>query len=235
MLCHLVTFLGTTPTDSRFRSPQCNLWGNPLILSEVWTSLLPDNTVVICCVLGVLEISGRARLPLLSGICNGVTGALAMGLPGALAMGLPGALAMGLPGALAMGLPGALAMGLPGALAMGLPRALAMGLPGALAMGLPGALAMGLPGALAMGLSYLCTESSICGKWYLYPLVIEYFGVKLWYFAFIYMRSKIKHPTKSLDVSLWGKKPTKKTTGGRLNKKDGLTRYGDSHVKDKTS
>ena len=25
------------------------------------------------------------------------------------------------------------------------------------------------------------------------------------------------------------------TTGGRLNKKDGLTRYGDSHVKDKTS
>ena len=27
----------------------------------------------------------------------------------------------------------------------------------------------------------------------------------------------------------------KKTSGGRLNKKDGLTRYGDSHVKDKTS
>ena len=26
-----------------------------------------------------------------------------------------------------------------------------------------------------------------------------------------------------------------KETGGRLNKKDGLTRYGDSHVKDKTS
>ena len=24
-------------------------------------------------------------------------------------------------------------------------------------------------------------------------------------------------------------------TGGRLNKKDGLTRYGNSHVKDKTS
>ena len=24
-------------------------------------------------------------------------------------------------------------------------------------------------------------------------------------------------------------------TGGRLNKKDGLSRYGDSHVKDKTS
>ena len=27
----------------------------------------------------------------------------------------------------------------------------------------------------------------------------------------------------------------KKITGGRLNKKDGLTRYGNSHVKDKTS
>ena len=26
-----------------------------------------------------------------------------------------------------------------------------------------------------------------------------------------------------------------KIPGGRLNKKDGLTRYGDSHVKDKTS
>ena len=27
----------------------------------------------------------------------------------------------------------------------------------------------------------------------------------------------------------------RKDPGGRLNKKDGLTRYGDSHVKDKTS
>ena len=26
-----------------------------------------------------------------------------------------------------------------------------------------------------------------------------------------------------------------KLPGGRLNKKDGLSRYGDSHVKDKTS
>ena len=26
-----------------------------------------------------------------------------------------------------------------------------------------------------------------------------------------------------------------KAAGGRLNKKDGLSRYGDSHVKDKTS
>ena len=28
---------------------------------------------------------------------------------------------------------------------------------------------------------------------------------------------------------------SKMDPGGRLNKKDGLTRYGDSHVKDKTS
>ena len=28
---------------------------------------------------------------------------------------------------------------------------------------------------------------------------------------------------------------TRTRPGGRLNKKDGLTRYGDSHVKDKTS
>ena len=32
---------------------------------------------------------------------------------------------------------------------------------------------------------------------------------------------------------LWG--AYCKYSGGRLNKKDGLTRYGDSHVKDKTS
>ena len=32
----------------------------------------------------------------------------------------------------------------------------------------------------------------------------------------------------------WGK-DVQEDSGGRLNKKDGLTRYGDSHVKDKTS
>ena len=35
------------------------------------------------------------------------------------------------------------------------------------------------------------------------------------------------HPTK-ISTQIW-------ITGGRLNKKDGLTRYGNSHVKDKTS
>ena len=29
--------------------------------------------------------------------------------------------------------------------------------------------------------------------------------------------------------------PAARSSGGRLNKKDGLTRYGNSHVKDKTS
>ena len=31
------------------------------------------------------------------------------------------------------------------------------------------------------------------------------------------------------------RKDCEKRPGGRLNKKDGLIRYGDSHVKDKTS
>ena len=31
------------------------------------------------------------------------------------------------------------------------------------------------------------------------------------------------------------RKDCEKRPGGRLNKKDGLTRYGDSHAKDKTS
>ena len=31
-----------------------------------------------------------------------------------------------------------------------------------------------------------------------------------------------------------GTKPSERP-GGRLNKKDGLTRYGNSHIKDKTS
>ena len=31
------------------------------------------------------------------------------------------------------------------------------------------------------------------------------------------------------------KGPVMQSFGGRLNKKDGLTRYGNSHVKDKTS
>ena len=35
--------------------------------------------------------------------------------------------------------------------------------------------------------------------------------------------------------SLWDSLLSVRCSGGRLNKKDGLTRYGDSHVKDKTS
>ena len=36
-------------------------------------------------------------------------------------------------------------------------------------------------------------------------------------------------------VSWYQMKAASQSSGGRLNKKDGLTRYGDSHVKDKTS
>ena len=52
-------------------------------------------------------------------------------------------------------------------------------------------------------------------------------------------------PNKQLSKQLWGwwfETPSRRlwrhrngNPGGRLNKKDGLTRYGDSHVKDKTS
>ena len=40
-----------------------------------------------------------------------------------------------------------------------------------------------------------------------------------------------------LSLGSWLHKSPQGTdrAGGRLNKKDGLTRYGDSHVKDKTS
>ena len=39
------------------------------------------------------------------------------------------------------------------------------------------------------------------------------------------------------NLPIWGlgSSATATASGGRLNKKDGLTRYGDSHVKDKTS
>ena len=55
----------------------------------------------------------------------------------------------------------------------------------------------------------------------------------------LHMRFKIFYGTLSCivkimatdDVVTWGAR----TSGGRLNKKDGLTRYGNSHVKDKTS
>ena len=40
---------------------------------------------------------------------------------------------------------------------------------------------------------------------------------------------------QALIKSLTGMKTKVTVPGGRLNKKDGLTRYGDSHVKDKTS
>ena len=37
------------------------------------------------------------------------------------------------------------------------------------------------------------------------------------------------------SIDLYWSRIYNEETGGRLNKKDGLTRYGNSHVKDKTS
>ena len=47
------------------------------------------------------------------------------------------------------------------------------------------------------------------------------------------MYNKITH-SKSIRQTL-AILPNTPEPGGRLNKKDGLTRYGNSHVKDKTS
>ena len=44
--------------------------------------------------------------------------------------------------------------------------------------------------------------------------------------------------TTRMKIQWWdvcGQDETMQEAGGCLNKKDGLTRYGDSHVKDKTS
>ena len=38
-----------------------------------------------------------------------------------------------------------------------------------------------------------------------------------------------------MPQKLWYGIETEQKAGGCLNKKDGLTRYGDSHIKDKTS
>ena len=41
--------------------------------------------------------------------------------------------------------------------------------------------------------------------------------------------------SRTSNIKLHFSGTIKLLSGGRLNKKDGLTRYGDSHVKDKTS
>ena len=38
-----------------------------------------------------------------------------------------------------------------------------------------------------------------------------------------------------MGIPIYKDKKDVRPSGGRLNKKDGLTRYGNSHVKDKTS
>ena len=49
---------------------------------------------------------------------------------------------------------------------------------------------------------------------------------------YVVMKDMIK---TNLSNSWLQMKCKNKEPGGRLNKKDGLTRYGDSHIKDKTS
>ena len=44
-----------------------------------------------------------------------------------------------------------------------------------------------------------------------------------------------KYPDSKVHEDNMGPNWALQDPGGRLNKKDGLTRYGNSHVKDKTS
>ena len=63
----------------------------------------------------------------------------------------------------------------------------------------------------------------------MFPRAINFYGYK----EIIYMTSMQKSYSK-LNVAI-SVNTLKCSPGGRLNKKDGLTRYGNSHVKDKTS
>ena len=65
--------------------------------------------------------------------------------------------------------------------------------------------------------------------------------INIYIYIYIYIRNKpsaysFRTSKGLLEWQMWliNLHPLK-TAGGRLNKKDGLTRYGDSHVKDKTS
>ena len=53
-------------------------------------------------------------------------------------------------------------------------------------------------------------------------------------FTFKTSKISVDLKAKNENVNL-SKHHSNHEPGGRLNKKDGLTRYGDSHVKDKTS
>ena len=65
-----------------------------------------------------------------------------------------------------------------------------------------------------------------------YPIEIDIFQYIYYIFSNIsYIVGLVMHEAyQNAYFLLQGRNP-----GGRLNKKDGLTRYGDSHVKDKTS
>ena len=59
-----------------------------------------------------------------------------------------------------------------------------------------------------------------------------------YFFPLTCMKTALHHDyagLKHVILTISGPDMINLTPGGRLNKKDGLTRYGDSHVKDKTS
>ena len=63
-------------------------------------------------------------------------------------------------------------------------------------------------------------------KWDIMFSKFHFITIIPWNFSF---------PSSITPVAPWNSIEKNWTSGGRLNKKDGLTRYGDSHVKDKTS
>ena len=57
---------------------------------------------------------------------------------------------------------------------------------------------------------------------------------ELWLFKSVIVKPIIQMIAWALDMKMFSCE-WHMVSGGRLNKKDGLTRYGNSHVKDKTS
>ena len=83
-------------------------------------------------------------------------------------------------------------------------------------------------------ISYICiaTKSGMIKRRNVY-------GRDFYWFEYIVqqIRAPFFHMSLFLFIPNWyvHQVPLYAPAGGRLNKKDGLTRYGDSHVKDKTS
>ena len=91
---------------------------------------------------------------------------------------------------------------------------------------------------ISPGTNHICASRSFyCNSSSEYPRILRISISKTFQSVHISSKRRFVPPVKSNDLTLIivldvgrGKSP-----GGRLNKKDGLTRYGNSHVKDKTS